>query len=102
MRRITVKEVKAAYEKTKLRPEQFIYVGLSCGCPLAALAIANGADNSQAEIINWAHEVYGDQYANGFTRGFDGLGHNGTSVRSKRGYADGRQVAVAVLEPSHA
>ena len=103
--RITVDEVKAAYEKCGRKPVRQMWIPSkrSC-CPAAAVYIATnpGADVNRldADIVahGWACRAYGHDYVDGFTRAVDGCVLSRTaSVDEKQGYADGVAVASAIF-----
>jgi len=80
LRRITVDEVRAAVEKTGLRPEPGIWLNgngdkPTCGCALGILAHSQGIslDRPNASIPEAAGLMGLDQeYTEGFISGFDG------------------------------
>lgn len=113
MRRITVDEVKAAYEKTGLHPKQgefreYETCDKVCGgCAITALLAADGIDIvEEPNLRAIAESRYGGHYIGGFVCGFDGkpaAWFRDTNERERQGYADGTAAALAIFgEPSHA
>lgn len=108
MRRITVEEVKAAYQATGLKPIRKLFIkGLNdkCGCALTACAIASGCTTYGdifAQPIRSTH-IFSSlglnrSYADGFTEGFDGYSKpEGVSDENIIGYDDGRAAALAIF-----
>ena len=106
MKRITVEDVKAAYEKCRLAPVRGMFRDWEpfpsrvCGCcAQSALAAAAGLDIrrcSPGKIADWAADEYGANYAQSFRHGFDGLAMHQVSDDAQ-GYADGVAVAAAIF-----
>lgn len=119
MRRISVEEVKAAYEKTGLRPVQRVDCGNGrpgsgyfnhrksiterpeCGCALAALFLAENTLESFGEVDAsfWADRTFERSYRYGFTEAFDGDEQSerlAANDQYKQGYADGSAVREAL------
>jgi hypothetical protein len=116
MRRITVDEVKAAYEKTGLKPKrgQYISHDKTCGCAIGALVLAEGIDasaNCGAMATDYAERVFGENYRVGFVHGFDARDKDYRKRHCKfptdegqceydDGFNDGRAVAAAIFGES--
>lgn len=79
-RRITVEQVKRAYEIVGLRPmcrDYFNYI-LGCCCPQTALYLVHHRDDLTkvhiGGLVNvWAERNYGREYAESFRQAFDRL-----------------------------
>lgn len=105
--RITVEEVRAAYEKTGIQPIQCLYIDHerknNCGCPLTALYFSEtGADlscfkDSSDDIPEWADKKYGSLYHHAFVRGVDGLPNSGIAERIRQGWEDGCKIGRVVF-----
>jgi hypothetical protein len=98
VRRITVDEVKAAYEKTGLKPTRGEYIyGRFCACAMGALAVANGVPCDYDAARSWAFSQYGADYCNAFANGFDSKSPWGCDEVHEAGQADGELVAAAIF-----
>jgi hypothetical protein len=107
MRRITVDEVKAAYEKTGLKPVKdtpifCLAIAAGFGCPLDALLIAGGHGSSTercARRVAIELDLPSADYVNGFV---DAVDSDDACVRDDSedydaGIEDGKQVALAIF-----
>lgn len=124
MKRITVSEVKEAYEKTGLTPTQEEYfcvndAGDYCGCAAFAVACLRDPDfferakdwyaqeareemyggqtdqNIEAEL----KEVFGSEYLAGLTSGFDDcIELTFDNAEGEQGYFDGMDAAAAIWD----
>jgi hypothetical protein len=96
MKRITVEDVRRAYEVTKLQPIMYEYGdGLTCGCPLTAVQAEVGICRpaEQAERLSDC-----EPYAMGFVRGVDGtIGCMQSNDSFIEGYQDGLAVRNAIF-----
>jgi hypothetical protein len=105
MRRITVEEIREAYQRTGLKPVRRTWrawnnqtMQLECCCAMTALASCDGVDAHQSStgaIIDWGDRKFGSLYCFSFREGFDGFA--AASFHSKEGYEDGRAVAAAIF-----
>jgi hypothetical protein len=98
MKRITVEEVRAAYEKTGLEPcRRRFGDGKLCGCPLTAVLKTRRVNLSARFLCE------SDNYAYGFIRSIDGRIRDTGLIKVenklayKRGYADGLAVRQAIF-----
>jgi hypothetical protein len=120
MKRITVDEVRAAYEKTGLKPavndlldSEFNHYQPTRGCGLGALYVADGGlayMNATVSVV--AKDLgLGKAYAYGFSDGFDGVaggglhlwglaGLDGGDADYSLGYGDGKAAGDAMLSRS--
>ena len=107
MKRITVEEVKAAYEKTGLKPVRGTFNdGKGCGCALGALYMAQGGAACCSDPEEWCDAEFDFAYWDGFAGGFDAKEDfslpDYVSLSRKEGHADGRAVAAAIFgEPAN-
>jgi hypothetical protein len=75
--RITVDQVRRAYEITKLDPIACGWFDENCGCPQTALYLVHHEkDRSDkvtlgSKVAEWAARHYGREYADAFRAGFD-------------------------------
>jgi len=109
IKRITLKEVRAAYAKTGLTPKRNIWLEEGCACPLGAMLALDGRPIDDAESIDDIESVVAKRfglnlaYVRGFVIGFDAQAalrwRPGEDRRSvwRQGCRDGRAVAKAVL-----
>lgn len=109
MERITPEQVKAAYEKTGMKPARCSMLwwkkdGAPCGCGLGALFVAShgGLDAFRDVVLMpalrpWAQERWGAKYVYGFIVGFDDNGLPCNDARKREGRADGRAAAALVF-----
>src|SRR5690348_11171863 len=102
MKRITVEEVQKAYEKTGLKPIQHDYISYDgirlCGCPMAAVLMAEGVTRLQIENVSY-QKLPGTSlggfsilYEIGFTGAIDGQEMMDYEGIAKQGYEDGLKV----------
>lgn len=98
-KRITVEEVKAAYELTGFKPERHLYVDLieRCACGIGVVAIAGGVVADSAVIDRFGTDTYGCEYVCDFIKGFDGEEWDGKTGHEMDGYKDGQACAAAVF-----
>lgn len=100
MRRITVDEVKAAYEKTGLKPCTGRFGdGYSCGCPIMAI-VKSESGIVPAFLRYEANDMFGAGYTCGFMRGVDGMSNQSIWCDMRKyadGYADGLAVRQAIF-----
>jgi hypothetical protein len=104
MRRITPDEVKAAYEKTGLKPGRGCYADpyTNVACGLGVMARAEGGNRWWA----WIDESTQDNrsYHYGFVNGFDGLPIHidlkDSMADAELGHQDGQAAAAAVFQES--
>lgn len=118
-KRITVEEVKAAFEKTKLKPKQGFYfqretsadTSPKCACGMGVLYLAQTEmdfdeaaqlDDEGSDINLYFTERYGADYRVGFAHGFDS-GHRHSSLAHspeyQQGYEDGDAARAAMGLP---
>jgi hypothetical protein len=112
MRRITVSEVKAAYEKCGIKPinrtfkEYGTFDSVCAGCAVTALAGSQGVDivcTRAGELRRWAEQKYGQKYTGGFLGGFDRRLDRRYFLDSEdetMGWDDGRAAAAAIFGES--
>lgn len=93
MRRISVEEVRAAYEKTGLKPARTVAgcVHGRCACALGAMWVVAGKPTATAYL--WAGDLFGVEYMRNFYCGFD----NSSIGAGTAGYADGQACAAAIF-----
>jgi hypothetical protein len=97
MKRITVQDVRRAYEVTGLKPTNCDWGdGVKCGCPLTAVLAADG-DCSPADAAS--DLVDNDPYCTGFICGVDDdlTGSHERSPKFLQGYTDGLEVRSAIF-----
>lgn len=110
MRRIRPEEVRAAYEKTGIKPIQDEWVirdtGQRCGCAMTALMVAAGQsfddiaergdpDLRACSVLDLSHS-----YVAHFIRGFDGFEISKSEQLSEAmrlGHEDGTMACIAVF-----
>ena len=106
MRRITVDEVRAAMEKTgySLRPSCTLSSDELCGCPVAIVALSDGAiDPSGWNTPIGAMRAIGldIEYGFGLVNGFDWPNNrhipDRCDLRRKLGIEDGRAIREALM-----
>lgn len=103
MLRISVADVRQAYQQTGLRPVSNVYGdGINCGCPLTALAVRAGlrpfvSRPFSVTVTRFADSEYGEHYAIGFADGFDSQPScRNSGARYDQGYADGAMARVVL------
>lgn len=79
-RKVKIKDVKAAYQKTGLTPAQNVFCYDGEACAFGALHAAN--KRASGDPGDWSETRYGRGYQTGFIRGFDS--HTGKFGRVKR------------------
>lgn len=109
-KRITPEMVKAAYEKSGLRPERGclcrkILSGVFHGCDLGAVYFEKTGTStarhceigigSTRNAYAWIAQEFGKEYSDSFRRAFDG-GYSGRG-EDPTGWADGQACAAAVF-----
>lgn len=108
MKRITVDDVRAAYEKTGLVPMRHIWLSDNCACALSACMLANGVnrkeieradDNFDCETLAAERLKLEQVYADYFISGFDGV-RNTCAVTEEelQGHQDGLACAAAIFD----
>jgi hypothetical protein len=105
MRRITVNEVKAAYEKTGLKPSRGTWATDNCACGLGVCAIAQSGMNGDDLCADTVFPTLGikDWYGVGFIDGFDNRSQLTKFAEEKSkdlftaGFEDGRAAALAIF-----
>jgi hypothetical protein len=99
--RITPDMVKAAYEKTGLKPARsgcLIGKTMACGAGVIAYQamVAAGEQPADSEVVRRkAEELCGEAYIRAFISGFDGWERCG---ENQTGFTDGRACAAAVFQ----
>lgn len=113
-RRILPDRLKAAYERTKVRPAQDCYLEYAddgatlCGCGIAVALMdlrpdldLRGLDSAQIEAL--ADDEFGSEYVAGFTNAYDAYDFdcNLPDLVShpdyKQGYLDGEACRIAIF-----
>jgi len=99
VRRITVDEVKAAYEKTGLKPQKDNWFSddFRCACAIGALFAAAYPEvpNAPGSVVQqWAYREFGADYVDEFVGGFD---CPQVPLDNLIGDLDGRAVAAAIF-----
>ena len=106
MRRITVDEVRAAYEKTGLTPVRHMWLSDNCACALTACMLSSGVQRKEIALAEqqWACDELAsttlgldEAYTDFFTSGFDGCRLGTVTEEEGYGYQDGRAVAAAIF-----
>ncbi len=125
-KRVTVKEIKKAYEDTGITPVncETLNSRECMACPMGVLYFNTHPNHKHLfkndrekagttldnRIFNWANKVYGKDYVEGFIDGVDGLGASvemesylniyryGSNDEWKKGYRDGRDVLEEVFD----
>lgn len=95
--KITVEEVRAAYQKTGLTPARRITHDEKCACPIGVI----GADKyglSGNDTLDWSDNAFGILFTNGFICGFDGDEPEEKNALFLEGYENGKEVAKAIIE----
>ena len=98
--RITVDEVRAAYEKCGLSPIRKFWLldGSRLCCPQTAILASDGLDVFVlTDLCTPAAKRWGSDYAAGFRDGFDGRECYGDHPEWKQAHADGVAVAAAIF-----
>jgi hypothetical protein len=103
MKRITVQDVRRAYEVTGLKPTNCDWGdGVKCGCPLTAVLVGSGLNPDFIEVH--ACKLYDNEaYYQGFVNAIDGdvfgctVEEDDAYDKYESGWNDGRAVRAAIF-----
>lgn len=96
MKRITVDQVRLAYEQTGKKPMNMEDSSGDYCCPAVAVGLATGLKNYPG-LFDYLWSTYGRAYVDGFVNGVDGDWKEADPTPDwERGYEDGEAVRVAL------
>jgi len=110
MKRITVDQVKKAYETTGLQPKKGKFFSVTmkgmekvkCACGMGAVYMHEAQNSIMSEypVIKYLDDNYGTDYRAGFAHGFDDepCELEDTDERFQQGYEDGKAAREAIFE----